>query len=236
MITPILRKHLYQDITDQLLQLISEGQWKESDRIPGEIELSEQFQVSRNSVREAIKALALLGILHARSGRGTFVAENALSRIDRFRHSTGPEAERSLAEIMMARLVIEPGVVRMASELASEKDFAELQLIIDKCLGAYRTKGYDFELGFAFHDTLFKIVSNRILTEFVEQLRDKLVEVRRDIFFKHVDEKVFLDEQNEHQQILSLMKLGKGDDAAAVMTQHIKKSMENVGIPSTRAR
>ena len=95
MIKPAQRRHVYEDITDQILEIISEGQWKENERIPGELELSELFQASRNSVREAIKALALLGVLHAHSGRGTFVAENALSRISRFRHPSSPVEENS---------------------------------------------------------------------------------------------------------------------------------------------
>lgn len=228
MIRPARRKNLYEEISNQILETISAGTWQEGERIPGEIELAEMFEVSRNSIRESIKALALIGVLRAKSGSGTYVAENAISRIAHLRQSEQPEEVMSLKEIMQARLVMEPGIVKIATETATEEDFAELQGIVDNCYRAYRERDYDFELGFSFHYTLFRIAGNKILLGVVEQLKERLLDVRRDIFFKHTDEKVFLDELNEHQQILSLMKAGNGDEAAGLMTRHIAASLQNL--------
>ncbi len=228
MIRPARRKSLYEEISNQILGMISEGKWNEGERIPGEIELSEMFEVSRNSIRESIKALALIGILRAKSGSGTYVAENALSRVSHFQHSDQPEEVISLTEIMQARLVMEPGVVKIATECATADDLTALQSVLDSCFHALREKNYDFELGFSFHYNLFKIAGNRILIGVVDQLKEKLVSVRRDIFFKHIDEKVLLDELNDHQQILSLMKTGNGEEAASLMAKHIAISMQRL--------
>lgn len=236
MIKPARRKSLYEEITSQILELISKGKWKQNERIPGEIELSELFEVSRNSVRESIKALALIGILRARSGRGTFVSENAIARIGQFRNTSAPEKDISIFEIMEARLVMEPGVVRIATERATTEDFAKLQEILDSCFHAARDKNYDFKLGFSFHYALFKIAGNRILIEVVDNLKEKLVGVRRDIYLKHVDEKVFLDELNEHQQILSLMKVSDADKAASVMEKHISMSLKHMEMRANKTR
>jgi GntR family transcriptional repressor for pyruvate dehydrogenase complex len=236
MIQPARRKTLYEEISNQILGMISDGRWKQGERIPGEIDLSAMFEVSRNSVRESIKALALVGILRARSGSGTFVADNAISRVDHFRHSSKPEEEMSLAEIMEARLVIEPGIVRLATECATPEDFASLQVILDTCFRAFREKNYDFELGFSFHYQLFRITGNKILVGVVDELKDKLIDVRRDIFFKHIDEKILLEELNEHQQILSLMKAGNADDAARVMESHIRASLQNLKSREVKSR
>ncbi len=228
MIKPARRKNLYEEISNQILGMISDGTWKEGERIPGEIELSELFEVSRNSIRESIKALALIGILRAKSGSGTYVAENAVSRVSHFQRSGQPEESISLAEIMQARLVMEPGVIKIATECATVEDLASLQGVLDSCFRALREKNYDFELGFSFHYSLFRIAGNRILIGVVDQLREKLLSVRRDIFFKHIDEKVLLDELNDHQQILSLMKAGNGEEAANAMARHIGVSMQRL--------
>ncbi len=228
MIKPARRKNLYEEISNQILEMISGGTWKEGERIPGEIELSELFEVSRNSIRESIKALALIGILRAKSGSGTYVAENAVARIGHFHQSGQPEEAVSLAEIMQARLVMEPGVVKIATECATAEDLAVLQGVLDACFRALREKNYDFELGFSFHYNLFRIAGNRILIGVVDQLKDKLVSVRRDIFFKHIDEKVMVEELNDHQQILSLMKAGDGEAAANLMARHIAASMQRL--------
>jgi GntR family transcriptional repressor for pyruvate dehydrogenase complex len=228
MIKPARRKSLYEEISNQILVMISEGKWKEGGRIPGEIELSELFEVSRNSVRESIKALALIGILRARSGSGTFVSEDAITRIGQFKNTSAPEIEISIQEIMEARLVMEPGVVRIATERSTSEDFTALQVILDTCFRAVREKNYDFKLGFSFHYALFKIAGNRILLEVVDNLKEKLIGVRRNIFLKHIDEKTFITELNEHQQILSLMKVGNADEAAKVMEQHIGVSLQHI--------
>lgn len=228
MIRPARRKNLYEEISNQILAMISEGRWKEGERIPGEIELAELFEVSRNSIRESIKALALIGVLRAKSGSGTYVSENANSRIAHLRQSERPEEVMSLKEIMQARLVIEPGIVKIATECATEDDFAELQRIVDTCFRAYRERDYDFELGFSFHYNLFRIAGNKILLGVVDQLKERLLDVRLDIFFTHIDEKVFLEELNEHQQILSLMKAGDGEEAATLMAKHIAISMQRL--------
>ena len=137
---------------------------------------------------------------------------------------------------MEARLVMEPGIVRIATERATNDDFAVLQEILDSCFRSVRAKDYDFKQGFSFHDALFRIAGNRILIEVVDNLKEKLVGVRRDIFFKHVDEKVFLDELNEHQQILSLMKVGNQDEAARIMESHISMSLQRIKLQVNKAR
>ena len=228
MIQPARRKSLYEEITHQILGQISSGKWAEGERIPGELELAELFEVSRNSVRESIKALSLIGILRAKSGSGTYVSDNAVLRIGQFKQAPESGPAVSLAEIMEARLVIEPGVVRIAAERASPEDFSGLQLILDNCFRAFREKNYDFELGFSFHDRLFRIAGNPIFNAVVDQLKEQLVGVRRNIFFKHIDEKVLLEELNEHQQILSLMKAGNAAEASHIMARHIHASLQTL--------
>ena len=90
----------------------------------------------------------------------------------------------SLTEIMEARLVIEPGIVRLATVCANPESFASLQVILDTCFRAFRQKNYDFELGFSFHYQLFSITGNKILVGVVDTLKEKLIDVRRDIFLQ----------------------------------------------------
>lgn len=227
MIQPARRNNLYEEITNQILSLISDGNWKEGERVPGEIELSRQFEVSRNSIREALKALALIGILRARSGSGTFVALGAIERIAHLNRSPAYETV-TMAEIMEARLAMEPGVVLLATKCATQDDFARMQGALDSCFRAFREKNYDFELGLSFHYMLFQIAGNKILCGVMDQLKDKLVGVRSTIFLKHIDDKVLLRELSEHQQILSHMKAGNADAAASLMAKHIEISLQTL--------
>jgi len=228
MIKPVQRKNLYEDISNQIINLISGGDWKVGEKIPGELELSRLFEVSRNSIRESLKALELIGILHAKSGKGTTVAEGAIERINKMKLSSMPDNKSSLVEIMEARLVMEPGIVRIATQRASEEDFARLNDILEKCEVAFRAKDYDFEMGFTFHETIFEISGNSILMNIVDSLKEKLVSVRRKIFLKTLDAKVLMEELAEHKYILKLMKEGNADAAAFAMERHIEDSLNRL--------
>lgn len=228
MIKPVQRKNLYEDISNQIINLISEGNWKVGEKIPGEIELSRLFEVSRNSIRESLKALELIGILHARSGKGTTVAESAIERINKIKLSSMPDTKSSLVEIMEARLIMEPGIVQIATQKATEEDFILLKNILDNCETAFNAKDYDFEMGFSFHEKIFEISGNSILVNIVHNLKEKQVNVRRKIFLKTLDTKVLMEELAEHKSILKLMKDRNADAAATAMKHHIEDSLNRL--------
>lgn len=228
MITPAKRRNLYEDISNQIVDLISKGTWQEGDRIPGEVELAAMFEVSRNSIRESIKALELIGILKAKSGNGTFVAEGAQARISRFMNPSLPEDEASLVEIMEARMVIEPGLVKLAAARQSSEYLEKLESSVEKARKAFLARNYDFELGFEFHQILFQMSGNKVLIDLFEQMKPVLVGVRRKIFFKHNDPKILIHEQEQHGELLKLIQKGEGAAAAALMESHIAESLERL--------
>src|SRR5215472_12036264 len=75
MYTPIRSNKVYQQIAEQIEQLILSGKLRSGDRLPTERELAQQFQASRTAVREAMKTLAQKGLVDMRPGRGTIVID-----------------------------------------------------------------------------------------------------------------------------------------------------------------
>ncbi len=67
------RSTLVEQVTEQIEQMIESGQWKVGEKIPPEPELMEQFAVSRNTLREAIRSLVHAGMLETRQGIGTTI-------------------------------------------------------------------------------------------------------------------------------------------------------------------
>jgi GntR family transcriptional repressor for pyruvate dehydrogenase complex len=234
MITPARRKNLYEEISNQIISMIGEGRWKQGEKIPGEIELAGMFEVSRNSVRESIKALELVGLLHSKSGRGTFVSDQAVFRIKQLHYASEPENEDALKEIMEARLIIEPGLAAIAAERASSEDIALLEASLDACISALENKTYSFELGLAFHSHIFRISGNRILNNLFENMKETLIVTRRKIFFKHIKETVLIEELNEHRSIVNYIKNRKAEQAGKAMKKHIAVSLERLEKTKTK--
>lgn len=76
---PITPRKIYQEILEQFVRMIVDGSLKAGDKIPSERELAEAFQVSRPSVREALRVLEIIGLIDIQSGGGAYLKELALS-------------------------------------------------------------------------------------------------------------------------------------------------------------
>ena len=127
MLVPVQKKRVFEDISAQIINQIEDGNWKEGEQIKGELELSKLFQVSRGSIREAIKSLQIMGILVAVSGQGTFVAENALQKIKDSRFVDMISDGKYRDEVLECRYMIEPQAAFVAAKICTEQDIAYLQ-------------------------------------------------------------------------------------------------------------
>lgn len=116
------RTGLVDQVIAQLRAQVDSGEWAVGDRIPTESELADQLEVGRNTVREAVRALAHAGLLEIRQGAGTFVrASSELGGALRRR------VERSrLRESLEVRRALELESARLAADRRTEADLADM--------------------------------------------------------------------------------------------------------------
>lgn len=120
----INRSSVVQRVIDRLTQAMLSGELKPGDKIPTEMELSEQLGVARNSIREAIKILVYIGVLEIKRAEGTFVCNGfSESLIDPMIYGIilNQQNEQELHEL---RAMVETGVMRLAVEKCSEEEIA----------------------------------------------------------------------------------------------------------------
>jgi len=171
----IERKRITDQIIDQLIAMISDGKFKPGDRLPPEPVLMEQFGVGRSSLREAIGALSLIGLLNVRPGHGTHVnpaAGESLSKPLRWGMFMG--WREKLHEFIEARIAIEQTLVGMAAERATEAEIQEIRRCHSSLLTAKKTpvtgrKAIQADL--AFHMAIAQASHNTVLSRFLEELR-----------------------------------------------------------------
>lgn len=121
------RTGLVDQVIDQLRALVSSGEWAVNAKIPTESELVEALGVGRNTVREAVRALAHSGILEVRQGDGTYV--RATSEVSgALRRLCGSE----LREVLQVRRCLEMEGARLAAQARTEQDLAELRSYWDR--------------------------------------------------------------------------------------------------------
>lgn len=161
-------------IAEQILKNIESGEYAAGSKLPAERMISEQMGVSRPSVREAISALQIIGIIESRPGDGNYVAElldfGGLS----FQLKNIFDESDSPYEILQARRVFETGAVRLAIEEATDE---EIQKITDIWNEKYKLgrsgdyRGYT-QMGNELHLSIAKASKNRIVITVIERLLD----------------------------------------------------------------
>jgi DNA-binding FadR family transcriptional regulator len=119
------RAGLVEQVIDQLRQSVASGEWPVGMRIPNEPRLSEALGVGRNTVREAVRALAHAGILEVRQGDGTYV--RATSEVSgALRRLCGSE----LREVLQVRRCLEVEGARLAAAARTDDDVAALRQLL----------------------------------------------------------------------------------------------------------
>src|SRR5918998_3790136 len=118
---PFQVRQRYEQVADRIAADIRAGRLAPGDRLPSERDLARSLEVGRASVREAIAALQVAGVLETRPGSGSFVAAGAGERA-RESHDASP------SDLLEARALLEPAVARLAAQRGRPDPEAEALL------------------------------------------------------------------------------------------------------------
>jgi DNA-binding FadR family transcriptional regulator len=147
---------------------IVENRLKPGDPVPSEAELAEQLGVGRNSVREAVKSLEVLGILESRVGSGLFVRGFSFDPIvDNLLYGSLFDT-KALADSLEVRLMLESGLVERAIETRTEAQLGHLREILQNWAREAARGTYSPEYDRAFHRALYENAHNALLTRLID--------------------------------------------------------------------
>ena len=215
----------------QIRKQIEEGDWKEGDRIQGELELAKLFQVSRGSIREAIKSLQLAGILEAHSGQGTFVSQNALQKIKDNRLADMLNNAEYYDEILECRYIIESQAAYIAAKVCTGEDIQFLRENYEKMMACSR-EGRINEMnqcGMEFHYHLIGLMKNEIMSAIYDSLLQPLMDEREE-YYRDNDSNTTLQRHLEHVQIIDALEQHNAALAQKLMGQHLGRKMRKKNI------
>jgi len=171
---PLVRTTLTASAFEQLISYVVKGEWKAGDRIPPERELCQQLGIARTSLREALKAMELIGMLDSRVGDGTFVCPRSefLSRPLLWAFTGTDHAE--LRDIMEAREFLERDLAGLAAERGSDADIEAIGAAVNTMRENIAEGKSILESDLAFHLTIATAAHNEVLRNAVQLLRNLL--------------------------------------------------------------
>lgn len=217
-IAPIERQPIAEQVARQLLALVQSGNLKPGEQLPPERELAATLEVSRPSLREALRALSLLGVLRIRQGGGVYVSsldpESLLAPL----HFFVSLDSRNLEDLFEARLIIESEISRIAASKISPDNLVALKDCVDFEITDISDVEKFAESDTKFHQILFETVDNSFLQSFATSLHI-LGRARGEITASIPS--VMKQSLKDHKHILKAIEARDGDAAAEAMKQHV---------------
>lgn len=164
-IQPVSKDLLYMKVADAIHNYIHENKLKPGDKIPSERVLAAQLQTGRNSVREALRVLENERIIEVKTGRGAFVTDNTTPDSIYLKLFKG-----NYFELLEIKAILEREVIRTASRIATPRQFAELDEILQRVERKAAAGVYAEIEDQMFHRKILQICGNRSMEHMVSRL------------------------------------------------------------------
>lgn len=233
-VKPADTRRLYLQIADKLRDLIAHPDFAPHGRLPPERALAETLGVSRPSVREALVALELEGLVEIRMGSGVYLC--AAPHVQSDASHSQAELGDSLLDIMGARCVIEGSIAASIAPFCKPKDLKLLRGLCGDMEREVKAGRIPVAADRAFHLAIAQMSGNEVLVRTVSALFDArhspLSEKLRGHFENENTWRVALD---EHRAILEALEAHDAIQAQAAVQRHLKLSLERVIAGGQRA-
>jgi DNA-binding FadR family transcriptional regulator len=216
-------QRLYRQIAEQLRQLIASGEFAVGSRLPAERELAVQLGVSRPSVREALIALEVEGVIEVRTGSGIYVqAGNP-------RHapaaSTDTLDDWGPLEVMSARMLVEAEVAALAAAQAKPADLRQMRAGLERMRQQAARGETPREGDEAFHEAIARACGNGVLLDTVQrfwQARKGSLFARLGDYFENPPS--WQAAIAEHEQVLRAIEARDTSAARRAMQKHLRQA------------
>jgi len=216
-------------IRKAILEKIEQKEWSIGDRLPTEEALVRQFQAARNTVRKAMAALEEEGVIERHVGRGTFVADPKSETVD---EGGDGYALCGPADVMEARLALEPAIARLAVVRASPADIKKAKWCLEQLAVADEFEEHE-KLDAELHWTIIQASRN----ELYKKIYMDINAIRNQSEWRHIklaslNQEVKDAYHDEHTEIVEAFAARDADRLVEVLTRHLKHVAANLLAPS----
>ena len=219
-------KMLSQSIADTLLSMITiEKRFSAGDKLPNENELSEELNVSRTTLREAIRILVAYNVLEIQRGKGTFVTQSAFEQQSNLGQLS--DIKVNAKDLYEMRLIFEPEAAYLAAIRGTD---AEIKRILDfgEKIEQEIKSGQDrTDNEHSFHKAIAQATHN----EFMNQLMPILYQaIAKGVTLSVMSQKAVIDTVNDHRMIMDFLEQRNAEGAKNAMKIHIMHAIRELGI------
>ncbi len=224
MLNPPKRTRLYEDIMDQLVNLIKEGSLKPGDRLPTERKLAEDLNVSRTAIREALRSLETMGYIYSKVGEGTYINEVTLKNVMDPFSTLLSQNGKLIMELIEVRILLETEIARLAAKRITPLKTDTIQKTLDDMQKEIDSGNNGINAENAFHNSLAAAAENEAMGLILDMCGDLLSKTREaTLNIPGQPKKTLAD----HASIFDAVRNGDSDLAAQRMKQHLSDARQN---------
>ncbi|GGF99703.1 FadR/GntR family transcriptional regulator [Paenibacillus abyssi] len=220
----ITSRKIYEQIADQMKEHIMSGGWKTGEKLPSTKELTEQFQVGRSTMREALSALKAMGLIEIRHGDGCFVREVTADELPLPQFETLLLSREAISELLEARKALEIANAAIAAQKRTDEDLAAFEVLLASMKEHIGDQAEGEAADIRFHQLLSEATHNsimvRLLDSIASQMEIAIRETRRIQMYS--SKQVSLQLWEEHQRIYEAVAAQNPEEAQQSMRAHLE--------------
>jgi GntR family transcriptional repressor for pyruvate dehydrogenase complex len=225
------RSAIAEEISTRLLSLIQEKRLRPGDKLPPERELAAMMQVSRPSLREALRALSIMKVIEIRQGSGAYVTSLEPSLLVEHLDFVFSLDTSTFLELAEARKIIEVGIVALAAERITDEQIAELEACVAEAAKSVDDYQAFLEADLKLHELITEAACNPILSRVMASISKlSLASRSRTTSIPGIREETVED----HRAIVAALKARDPEAARQAMFRHLEKvgkGLEEIAIP-----
>ncbi len=206
---------------ERVIQYIQENRMQKGDRLPNEKNLMGQLNVSRTTVREAMRSLSSRGIVVIRQGSGTYIANLPGVAEDPLGLQFKYDKKRVLMDLWELRFIMEPQIASICAERASKEDADAIRCLADEVSDCIRSGVSHIKPDVAFHCKIAESTGNDILNVFFPEIV-KGIRLFTTLLGSMIINDIVIDHENIAQAIVS----GDAQGAYDAMRIHLQRNKD----------
>lgn len=221
------KRRLSDKVADDILTMITiEQRFLPGEQLPNENELAQLLQVSRTTLREAIRILVAHGVIESIRGKGTFVKQDFNPNKSETLAALA-NAKMNIKDLYEIRLIFEPEAAYYATLRATDKELARILTYGKEIEAKIKQRENRTEEERQFH----RAIANATHNAFIDKLMPIIFQaIDQGVLLSETNESVITDTLRDHQLIMEFMETRNPDGAKSAMKIHILHAMQRLGI------
>lgn len=220
----VKQQRLYMQVAEQIMGMVREGKIEVGARLPSERDLAEKLGVSRPTIREAMIAMEISGIVEIRSGSGVYVTQRPSKN-----QSLPQELGAGPFEILKARLALEGETSALAAQKISSTELKTLKKLLSDMAKENRKNTIHEDADEQFHRVIAEASGNAVLVSMVEWLWALRNESEiSQMFHQRLRDEGVRPIIEDHQAIYDALAEGSASKARKAMHKHLQRVIKTV--------